>query len=80
MQMSKSSDKLISYFAKFFLGKFFKVVSSGNEQQQIFDRLLKIYVQVLKYQDESGNHQDQEIIILCRKIISVIIPHLNRLN
>lgn len=68
----------MSYFGKLYMGRFFRVFKLGiAEQNVMFDKMLKIYHQVLKFQDENINQQDQEIVVLCRKIISVIIPYLD---
>ena len=83
-QMAKSNDKLLAFFSKLYLGKFFRTFQLGyqqdSQQTQILERILKIYVQVLKYQDENVSHQDQEVLFLCRRIVQVVIPYLDTLN
>jgi hypothetical protein len=42
--MCRSAEKLISYFGKLYMGKFFRVFKLGVQEQGVmFDKMLKFY-------------------------------------
>jgi hypothetical protein len=54
--MLRSEEKLVEYSAKLYLGRFFRTFRIGTQGEVgLYDKMLKIYHKVLKFQDENIN-------------------------